>query len=265
MNNKIKRLVFFIAIFCFGFWGHVQTAVAKNKPEKVLKLRVTQAPPLYYKNSKGYWTGYDLTIIQRMAKRAGYAIELYEIPWKRGLAELKSGHIDIMMSLGKTFERSEHYDWIGPYRYEEMALIVRKKNADMMIETVADLEAYLLKSKKRVAVMLGTAFKNKDFMQLQNNKDLVFHIKDYQSSFDLLLKERVFAVAQLRVIANYYIDHIPGYMDLRAHSFTIDKSPVFFGVSKKAQRGVFESLNKAYQDLKAEGAFEDLSLIGWEK
>jgi ABC-type amino acid transport substrate-binding protein len=121
-----------LVIVCMMFSWH---AMAKD----VLTVRVGDYPPAYYKNSIGEWVGIEIDVLKAVFKEAQIQYQFLEMPWSPAVERIKTGELDVMLAISLTEERKSFIDYIGPSRYEQMVLIVRKDDMDLNVATLDDL------------------------------------------------------------------------------------------------------------------------------
>ncbi len=112
--------------------------------ECIIKLRVNDSPPSYFKDSSGNWTGFVVEQGNAVIKAAGCKAEYRKAPWGRGLLLLEEGEIDMMGIMSITEERKRFTHFIGPHYSEIMRLVVAKDN-NYHIEKHEDIKNLLKK------------------------------------------------------------------------------------------------------------------------
>lgn len=83
-----------------------------------------------FADKDGNLTGIDIDLIEAVAKDVGCEITFRQLPWARMLLELENGVIDATSSTSRTSERDLFAYFSEPYRQAEMAVIVRRGEAE---------------------------------------------------------------------------------------------------------------------------------------
>ena len=93
-----------------------------------------------YESSPGQLTGLDIEFARAITAISHCPITFTEIPFKRHLAELKRGKIDLATSTQYTRERAEYARYSIPYRTSRTSLIIRPGELDRFpFKTLDDL------------------------------------------------------------------------------------------------------------------------------
>lgn len=79
-----------------------------------LSIYTEDDPPLNYLDSDSKLTGLSVEIVREIQRRVGNSDPIQLVPWARGLNRLNSGPLVMLFSMGRTAERNEAYQWIGP-------------------------------------------------------------------------------------------------------------------------------------------------------
>lgn len=83
-------------------------------------------PPFQKHDSNGIYTGLDLDIVQLVLSGTDHDIHFIKMPWRRAIASIEDGTIDMIAGASKTPERERYSLFSAPYRTETIALYVRK-------------------------------------------------------------------------------------------------------------------------------------------
>ena len=82
-------------------------------------------PPYQYADEAGEPTGFDIEITKAIFNNMSCDITFKQLPWARGILELKEGRIDIIMHADITMERRTWARFSDPYYTDTMAMFVR--------------------------------------------------------------------------------------------------------------------------------------------
>ena len=226
-----------------------------------IKIRVVNYPPQYYQNSEKVWTGLDVELARAVVEDAGYTPEFVDLPWNRALVSIKAGEIDIMCNLSKTEERSEFLQWIGPERYTQMVLIVRKGDKGLTINSLDQMVIASQKTGKKIAIQQNAYYGEDMKKRLETDNDFakVFvPIPEATQFLAMLQKSRILGYIEERSNIVYKIAHDEQYKDFFVHPFIIHKDPVYFGVSKMVPPEVYNNLVRSYKKLEGNGKLEKI-------
>jgi polar amino acid transport system substrate-binding protein len=106
-------------------------------------------PPFEFVNEEGEITGFDVDLINAIAKEAGFEVELVNTRWDGIFVALASGEFDAVISAATiTEERAEMVNFSDPYFNAGQVITVRADETE--IEGPEDLAGV------RVGVQLGT-------------------------------------------------------------------------------------------------------------
>ncbi|RDW18098.1 amino acid ABC transporter substrate-binding protein [Oceanobacillus arenosus] len=95
--------------------------------------------PFTFHNEKDELTGYDVQVIEEVAKRMGVTVEFEETQWDSLFAGLNSNRFDLIANqVGINEDRLANYDFSIPYTYSSAVVVVPKDNTD--ITSFEDLE-----------------------------------------------------------------------------------------------------------------------------
>lgn len=100
----------------------------------VLKVGVEGTyPPYTYHDEDGELTGFDVEVAKAIADKLGVEADFTESAWDSLLAGIDSGRLDtVINAVSITDERSEKYDFAGPYFYITQQIVVSKDNDDIV-------------------------------------------------------------------------------------------------------------------------------------
>ncbi|MBC9249306.1 ABC transporter substrate-binding protein [Pseudomonas alcaligenes] len=88
--------------------------------EQVAPLRVevdNYWPPFRMSDDSGRLQGLDIDLLDELSRRTGLQFEIQVVPWARALADMRSGHTQMMTGLARTSEREAFIDYLQPSYY----------------------------------------------------------------------------------------------------------------------------------------------------
>ncbi len=221
--------------------------------ECIVKLRVNDSPPSYFKDSKGNWTGFVVEQGTAVITEAGCKAEYRKAPWGRGQLLLEEGEIDMMGIMSITEERTKFAHFIGPH-YSEIIRFVVAKDSNYHIKKHEDLKNVPLK----IMLERGTYY-GEEMTRLVKDESFA---KNIQWTSQVGLIPSVIEKITLGRVSGFLSYVTPGALkkvtqEVKYHPFVINADPVYFGVSKKSVKpSILAKLKEATDRLKAYGEFE---------
>jgi len=223
-------------------------------------------PAAYMKDNN--WEGMDIALIKEVFLRAKLNYHIVEMPFKRSLAQIQNGKVDLIPNLVKNEERSIYLDWLGPVRITCIGLVVLKKDENMPIETVDDLIEVAQQKKKKFGYVNGASYSELFDYRLKNDPSLaevLYILNDNTLKLEMLKVGRMigffsdeFEIRQ-RILDQEYSHKYEG---LVLHSYRIEQSctGAYFGLSKKIDSRDYQKLIMAFHSMKDDGTFAKIHL-----
>jgi putative amino-acid transport system substrate-binding protein len=247
--GKIKRcgLLLFItvvSIFAFTFaFGNHSFAQAKT-----ITVGTTGGgyPTSYKKDGK--LTGFDVEVVNKIAKRLGYKVKWKTADLDGLFGDLESGRVDtIANNLGSTPERAKKYNFSEAYSQDYVAVAVTKNSG---IKSIKDL------SGKNVSGYLGS--NTIKVLQKQNSK---VNIKTYETkdqSYEALVNEHVDGVVSTKPMLEAIIHQRKLNWKIVAGDKT--KSNIVLPFTKDAKGNKLrKQFNKELKAMKKDGSLAKIS------
>jgi polar amino acid transport system substrate-binding protein len=205
--------------------------------------------PFESQNEKGEIVGFDIDVVNAVAKKAGIEVKFVNTPWEGIFNTLAQGDRDLLVSsITITDERKQTMDFSSPY-FDAAQLIAVKQ--DSKIAKFDDLK------KLKVGVQTGTTG-DEVVSKLQGKTST--NIKRFEST-PLALKELEAGgvdavVADNGVVINYVTNNSGG-------KFKTVSDPAFapeqYGLAvKKGNADLLAKLNKGLADIKADGTYDQI-------
>jgi len=256
--NSIKQS---LIIFLILIWNSTPVFT-----QEVLKIRASDWPPQYYKDKNGKWTGLDIELGKALVKEAGFVPKVVVRPWSRSLDELKAGTLHVMMNLSITEERLEFLHYLGPERYSEMVVVVKKDNVNLPLNNLDDF-CKLYKQKRKKFGIQNDAFYSLELNTRLKDDSEFARCFQYIAKPELNLKKtvnnRILGFIDDKVTMNYKIRTNAQYRELAVQGYVVSREPVFFGISKKITIDTLKKLYAAYERLVAKGIIEEIRNKQW--
>lgn len=132
--------------------GPVALAAAPVAPNCELTVGWDPWEPYQYEAADGRLQGLDIELIRTLAREAGCSLAFVQGHWVEHLDALREGRIDLLLAATPNEQRQTFAVFTSPYRDEDMAMFVRKEDAESLTgRSLAELVA----AGHRVAVTDG--------------------------------------------------------------------------------------------------------------
>ncbi len=219
-------------------------------PAKVYVVGTDAAyAPFESQNEKGEIVGFDIEVVQAIAKKAGIEVKFVNTPWEGIFNALGQGDRDMIVSaVTITAERKQTMDFSNPYFDAQQLIAVKEKSK---VAKFADLK------KLKVGVQTGTTGDEAVTKLLGKTST---NIKRFEST-PLALKELeaggVDAVVADNGVIIHYVANNPG----GKFKMVSDKEfvPEQYGIAiKKGNTELQEKLNKGLAEITADGSYEQI-------
>ena len=226
------------------------SAAPAPAPAKVYMVGTDAAyAPFESQNEKAEIVGFDIDVVNAVAKKAGIEVKFVNTPWEGIFNTLQQGDRDLLVSsITITDERKQSMDFSSPY-FDAQQLIAVKENSK--VSKFDDLK------KLKVGVQTGTTG-DEVVTKLQGKNST--NIKRFEST-PLALKELEArgvdaVVADNGVVINYLANNIGAkFKSVSDKAF----QPEQYGIAvKKGNTELLAKLNKGLADIKADGTYDQL-------
>jgi putative amino-acid transport system substrate-binding protein len=229
----------------------ILTACGNEADEKVLRVGGTgQSFPNAYKEG-GKLVGYDVEVIQIIAKRLGYKIEWTVTDFSGLMGQLEAGKLDtVANAVAVTPKRSKVYQFTDPYAFAGTQVVTRKDNNQ--INSLADLKG------KTISAVLGSNHVN-NFKAYDKNGSV--NIRTYETregAVNDLLMKRVDGYINSRSILAAEIAKKD--LPLKFVGDPVKYESVAFPFAKTPEKTkLVEQINQEIQKMKKDGTLQKLS------
>jgi len=205
--------------------------------------------PFESQNEKGEIVGFDIDVVNAVAKKAGIEVKFINTPWEGIFNNLQQGDRDILVSaITITDERKQTMDFSSPYFDAQQLMAVKKTSK---VSKFDDLK------KLKVGVQTGTTGDEVVTKMMGKTSP---SIKRFEST-PLALKELEAGgvdavVADNGVVINYVTNNADNKFKTVA-----DKAfqPEQYGLAiKKGNADLLAKLNKGLADIKADGSYDQI-------
>ena len=204
--------------------------------------------PWSYHDESDTLVGYDVEVSRAIAEKLGVEPEYVESDWDSLFAGMDAGRYDLVCNgVEVTDERSKTYDFTTPYGYIHTALAVKKDN-----DTITSFED--LKGKTTANSLAST------YMELAESYGATVQgIDTLEETIQLLTAGRIDATLNADVSFYDYLNVHPD-ADFKIVAQTEEASHVAIPLRKGEETASLrESIDKAIEELRAEGTLTELS------
>ncbi len=215
----------------------------------VLKVGVEGTyPPYTYHDEDGELTGFDVEVAKAIADKLGVEADFTESAWDSLLAGIDSGRLDtVINAVSITDERSEKYDFAGPYFYITQQIVVSKDNDD-----IVDMDSL---NGKKMANTATTAYLD----LLEDAGASLVQINTADEAVSLISSGRADFTTFNSVVFNEYLQQHPD-ANLKV-AFVIPNVVDEYGVPvKKGETALYDAIQSALDELKEDGTLSQLSM-----
>jgi cystine transport system substrate-binding protein len=227
--------------------AHAQSELDKIKKAGVFRVGTegTYAPFTYHDNS-GALVGFDVEIAQAIAAELGVKAEFVEGQWDGLIAGLDANRYDsVINEVGITAARKAKYDFSNPYIASKAVLIVRGDNTQ--VKTFDDLKG------RKAAQTLTSNF---GALATKYGAELV-GADSFDQTVSLLIDGRADATINDSLSFLDFKKHKP---DAQVKIVAQQQNADFSGVIvRKGEPQLLGAINKALDDIKADGAYKKIS------
>lgn len=215
----------------------------------VLKVGVEGTyPPYTYHDEDGELTGFDVEVAKAIADKLDVEADFTESAWDSLLAGIDSGRLDtVINAVSITDERSEKYDFAGPYFYITQQIVVSKDNDD-----IVDMDSL---NGKKMANTATTAYLD----ILEDAGASLVQINTADEAVALISSGRADFTTFNSVVFNEYLQQHPD-ANLKV-AFVIPNVVDEYGVPvKKGETALYDAIQSAIDELKKDGTLSQLSM-----
>lgn len=239
-----------LATSLFATTALVQAAddFAAIKSDGVIKFGTegTYAPYTYHDQS-GKLVGFDVDVARAVAEKMGVKAEFIEGRWDGLIAGLSAKRYDAVINqVGITDERKAKFDFSEPYIGSKAVLIVRNDNDT--IKSFTDLKG------QKSAQSLTSNYSK---LATKYGADLV-PTDGFNQSLDLVLSGRAAATLNDNLSFLDFKKHKP---DAKVKVVAADENTENSAILvRKDQPALVSALNKALNEIKADGTYKEISV-----
>lgn len=230
---------------------HSTAASSQSKPIVHVGLEPTY-PPFVQQLPQGNFEGFDVMLLNEIAKRQGFTVNYSPFLWSGIFDRLRTGEVDVVIGgVSITPERQEMVDFTDSYYSSNVVFMVKE---DAPWQTVEQLNG------KNIVYQVNTV-SAEALSKLQNGElnekmgeDSVWQVTQRIMATDA---RQVDAVIGEEAPFNYYLRKYPDQHIRMIRSPNLPVENFAFAV-KKGNAELLNSLNKGLAEVKADGTLDKL-------
>lgn len=206
-------------------------------------------PPFMYQEA-GQAKGLYPQLLQAVFKRAGIAVEVRAMPWKRALRMGESAEAGIG-GIYKTAARLEIFDYSQPI-FEEKLIIYARKGAALHFDEISDLYG------KRVGVIRGWSYTEALDEAIKNRRIEVTENSSDEANFKMLASGRLDMVIAIELAGQRIIQQLQlGNMQALEPPLSINSTYLVFA-KKAEQQALLQRFDQSLQEMREDGSLDKL-------
>lgn len=211
-------------------------------------------PPFHYADKNGQPAGYDIDLINAVARETGLHIRIVVGPWSKIRQQFEQGNIDIV-SMIYSQPRSTLFDFSTPYSVMTYALFVR--DSDSRLHSLNDLHGRTVMAVTQDIVTETLLTRGIHTIPVANAP----------SALRLLAQGHGDAVAVGKIVGLYFL-HSQGIHNVHVVSDALAQPPYCFAVRRNRHDALLARLNEGLAVVQYNGAAEQIAdkwLGPWER
>lgn len=255
----MKKMLLLMVLALTVFMCSVQKEEKKEEnnangiPKKIVVGLDDSFVPMGFKNEKGEIVGFDIDLARAVAQKLGSQVEFKPINWDSKILDLNGGNIDLIWNgLTITDERKKETEMTKPYLTSHQ-LIITKTGSN--IKTKADLKGKIVGSQSESSgeEAVKKSGEDKTFKEFKT-------YAQYDQAFMDLDAGRIDAIIADEVLAKYTKKTKETQAKKELYSILSDNyGEEEYGIAaKKGNTKLIEAINKAIEELKADGTYQKI-------
>lgn len=252
-----KIVVILMAIFTVLMCSVEKTGEEKKETKGEIKKIVVGLDdtfaPMGFKNEKGEIVGFDIDLAKAVAQKLNVEVEFKSINWDSKILDLNSGNIDLIWNgLTITEERKAETAMSKPY-LKNSQIIITKNGSN--IKAKSDLAGKVVGSQTQSS---GEEAVKKDGAD-KGFKEFKTYAQ-YDQAFMDLDAGRIDAIVVDAILAKYIKSTKEAQAGKELYSILAENfGEEDYGIAaKKANTQLIENINKAIEELKADGTYQKI-------
>jgi ABC-type amino acid transport substrate-binding protein len=252
---KTFKSVALVAAGLLATFGLSPLAAATPKPVLTVGTEGVYAP-FTFLDEKGVITGYDVEVVQEVAKRANLDVKFVPTPWDSMFLALDSKKFDMVANeISKNAAREQKYAFSEDYLVSGAQVIVRGDRPGAFSNGFADLKGM------RIGTGVGSNYTKmlEDFNAKNGNP---IEIKYYEGNMTAVLQDivagRLDGTVNDRLTVGYNVKKLG--LNVKIVGKPLEYEPSYFVFRKDAQgQALAAQFSKGLAEMKKDGSLAKLS------
>lgn len=210
-------------------------------------------PPFHFRAEGNKPTGFEIELIQAVAKAEGLNIEIQNTPRTVLEQTLNDNLVQIWAStVSVSPERSAKMDFSKPFIYRDREVIVILDNAENKnVQGIEHLQ------NKKVAINKFSRTGNDTVEKLTGSKNNVVISESYYTSMNKLFNNEVQAILDNELVLSHFLKNNPNVPATRSIVVKDETKSYAFAV-KKGNEALLNKINAGLDKVKSDGTYQQL-------
>lgn len=235
-------------LVCALFALALSAAAALAQAEILIAIDNANPPFMYQQD--GQPKGLYPMLVQGVFKRAGIALSIQAMPWKRALKKAENAEVGIA-GIYKTAPRLAIFDYSQPIFEEKLIVYVRRDQAFQFTQ-VSDLYG------KRIGVIRGWSYTEALDAAIENGQVEASENSSDEANFKKLASGRLDAVIAIELAGQRIIQQLQ-LTNMLALQPALSINPTYLVFAKQAQQqALLQRFDQSLQAMSADGSLAEL-------
>ncbi len=243
----MKKILFLIIILV------VSCGVASAQSLEDIQWLAEEYPPYSFKNSDGTASGFNIDIMLKIWEKVGLkktSRHIDFVPWARAVTMLDKYKYVCIVGMGINDERKKKYRFVGRVLGAIRGLIAKKEKS-YVFNSIADINRIL--GKNGLVGVVRSDIGEKNFLQHGGDPKLIHRSVKGIHMVKILEQDRVDLIAYSDVTAFKLMKKLGFNHRSYEVVFTFSQGTTGFAFNKDADPAVLQQLQKAFDELEADG------------
>jgi len=234
---------------CDGGGAGTGGSASGSGSDTIVVAHEASFPPMEFIDDSGAMVGFDIDVIDAVAKASGLKVEHRNVAWDGIFGALKTGEADVIASsVTITDERKQQFDFTRPYYNAGQSLLVRT-GQEAQFPNLDSLKG------KTIGVQIGTT--GGEYVTGLGGLNLKQYNTAGMAIIDLA-NGQVDAVIIDKLVADYHAAKKPEFRDKVVVVGEPQTEEVFGFVVNKGNRELLDKLNAGLEKIEGDGTLEKL-------
>jgi polar amino acid transport system substrate-binding protein len=229
----------FIVLFTALFWHFSAMTREQTHADKLTCLTTHYPPFAVYQGKKKGFTGFDVVILERLAQRLNWQVEILNFPWGRVKIEIEKSNFNCFFSLSYTPQRAKFLAYTQlPMHVTQYGVFFLAGNEALSQQNFAGKNIGLIRSMPLPEPLLShDQLRDANFVYLDSNETLL----------EILLTGRIDASITNFAVGNFLRDKLNLQDEVRSVVLSDYELPVYLAFRHGTQD--MQQVNSALQSV----------------